>query len=66
MKIGFSDSQKKFREEIREWLEKNVPKIPLNSFDTKEGFEEHRDWKKNSIQVIGRWLLGPNNTVAGV
>ena len=46
MKIGFSDSQKKFREEIRGWLEKNVPKIPLNSFDTKEGFEEHREWEK--------------------
>lgn len=66
MKIGFSDSQKKFREEIRGWLEKNVPKIPLKSFDTKEGFEEHRDGKKNSIQVIGQWLLGPNNMAVGV
>ena len=66
MKIGFSDSQKKFRDEIRGWLEKNVPKIPLKSFDTKEGFEEHREWEKNSIQVIGQWLLGPKNMAVGV
>ena len=55
MKIGFSDSQKKFREEIREWLEKNVPKIPLNSFDTKEGFEEHREWEKKLNS--GNWSM---------
>ncbi len=55
MKIGFSDSQKKFRDEIRGWLEKNVPKIPLKSFDTKEGFEEHREWEKKLNS--GNWSM---------
>ena len=55
MKIGFSDSQKKFRDEIRGWLEKNVPKIPLKSFDTKKGFEEHREWEKKLNS--GNWSM---------
>ena len=44
MKIEFTESQKQFRSEIRDWFSKNVPSNPLASFDTKEGFEEHREW----------------------
>jgi len=32
-----------------------VPKIPLNSFDTKEGFEEHREWEKKLNS--GNWSM---------
>ncbi|WP_199431792.1 acyl-CoA dehydrogenase family protein [Qaidamihabitans albus] len=34
-----------FREEVREWLADNVPREPLASFDTAEGFAQHRDWE---------------------
>src|SRR3569623_3075522 len=53
MRLEYTERQAKFRAEIREWLEANVPSHALKSFDTKEGFEEHREWerKRNS----GRW-----------
>ncbi|EKO36130.1 hypothetical protein B273_0479 [SAR86 cluster bacterium SAR86E] len=39
MKINFTNEQNVFRDEVRAWLESNVPKTPLKSLDTKEGFE---------------------------
>ena len=53
MDLAYTDQQKAFRAEIRSWLEANVPKTPLQSFDTAEGFQQHREWeaKLNS----GRW-----------
>ncbi|AXQ28128.1 acyl-CoA dehydrogenase [Solimonas sp. K1W22B-7] len=53
MRLEYTERQNKFRTEIREWLADNVPKQPLQSFDTEEGFRQHRDWehKLNS----GRW-----------
>ncbi|MBW2316115.1 MAG: acyl-CoA dehydrogenase, partial [Deltaproteobacteria bacterium] len=35
-----------FRKEARAWLEANAPSAPLASFDTKAGFEAHREWEK--------------------
>ena len=46
MDLRYTDEQKAFRTEARGWLEANVPSGPLRSFDTKAGFEEHRDWEK--------------------
>jgi alkylation response protein AidB-like acyl-CoA dehydrogenase len=34
-----------FRDEVRDWLAANVPRIPLESFDTAAGFEQHREWE---------------------
>ncbi|WP_020671792.1 acyl-CoA dehydrogenase family protein [Amycolatopsis nigrescens] len=34
-----------FRDEVRGWLAEHVPKRPLPSFDTPEGFERHREWE---------------------
>ena len=39
MKINFTEEQNTFRQEIRSWLELNLPKNKLQSLDTKEGFE---------------------------
>ena len=36
MKINFTNEQNIFRDEVRTWLESNVPKTPLLSLDTKE------------------------------
>ncbi|MBW2234177.1 MAG: acyl-CoA dehydrogenase family protein [Deltaproteobacteria bacterium] len=46
MDLRFTPEQEAFRKEAREWLEAHVPKEPLRSFDTHEGFEEHRVWER--------------------
>ncbi len=53
MDLAYTEKQKALRQEVREWLAANVPAEPLASFDTAEGFEQHRAWeaKLNS----GRW-----------
>jgi alkylation response protein AidB-like acyl-CoA dehydrogenase len=37
----------------RAWLEANVPPEPLASFDTSEGFAQHREWERRLYE--GRW-----------
>lgn len=54
MKLEYSAEEKAFRMEVREWMEANVPKAKLPSFDlTKEGFEAHREWERTLHK--GRW-----------
>ncbi len=45
MDLAYTPEQQEFRAEVRSWLEANVPRQPLRSFDTREGFEEHRRWE---------------------
>ena len=53
MNLDYTAEQQAFRAEARAWLAANVPAEPLRSFDTEEGFRQHRAWeaKLNS----GRW-----------
>jgi len=53
MNLEYTEKQNAFRAEVRAWLADNVPAAPLTSFDTAEGFQQHRAWeaKLNS----GRW-----------
>ena len=45
MNLAYTAEQREFRMEVREWMEANVPREPLPSFDrTREGFEAHRAW----------------------
>jgi alkylation response protein AidB-like acyl-CoA dehydrogenase len=53
MNLEYSESQKAFRKEIRKWLAANVPRQPLRSFDTEEGFAQHRAWEHTLAS--GRW-----------
>jgi len=46
MDLTYTPAQRAFRAEARAWLEANVPPAPLRSFDTREGFEEHRAWER--------------------
>jgi alkylation response protein AidB-like acyl-CoA dehydrogenase len=57
MDLNYTPEQEAFRKEARSWLEANVPSEPLKSFDTQEGFEEHRQWelKLNA----GGWAMVP-------
>jgi alkylation response protein AidB-like acyl-CoA dehydrogenase len=43
--LSYSAAHDAFRAEVREWLQAHVPGEPLASFDTKEGFEQHRAWE---------------------
>jgi alkylation response protein AidB-like acyl-CoA dehydrogenase len=45
MDLNFTDSENAFRRECRAWLEANVPREPLPSGDTKEGFALHLQWE---------------------
>ena len=45
MDLDFTALQQAFRAEVRAWLRDNVPRAPLISYDTREGFEQHRAWE---------------------
>ena len=53
MQLAFTEQQQAFRAEIRYWLQANVPAQPLQTFDTEEGFQQHREWEATLNQ--GRW-----------
>jgi alkylation response protein AidB-like acyl-CoA dehydrogenase len=46
MRLEYTEKQNRFRMEVREWLAANLPRQPLASFDTPEGFEQHRAWER--------------------
>jgi alkylation response protein AidB-like acyl-CoA dehydrogenase len=46
MRLEYTAKQKAFREEVRQWMTANVPREPLQSFDTEAGFEQHRAWER--------------------
>ncbi len=54
MNLSYTPEQRAFRKEVRDWMQANVPREPLPSFDlTREGFEAHRDWERRLN--AGRW-----------
>ena len=57
MDLVYTPAQQDFRSEARSWLETNVPRQPLRSFDTLEGFEEHRQWERKLH--AGGWAMVP-------
>jgi len=57
MDLTFTVEQEAFRAEAREWLEAHVPKTPLPSLDTAEGFRLHRAWERTLND--GRWAMVP-------
>jgi len=57
MDLHYSAEHEAFRAEARSWLETNAPAEPLASFDTREGFQQHRQWEKRLNQ--GGWAMVP-------
>jgi alkylation response protein AidB-like acyl-CoA dehydrogenase len=55
MRLEYTEKQKKFRAEVHDWLAANAPRQPLKSFDTQEGFEQHRQWEAKLHE--GRWSM---------
>ena len=46
MDLKFDDDSEEFRAEVREFLAANRDSFPTKSYDTLEGFEQHRRWDK--------------------
>ncbi len=53
MQLQYTSEQNAFRQEVRNWLAVHVPKQPLASLDTAEGFELHREWER--VLKSGEW-----------
>jgi alkylation response protein AidB-like acyl-CoA dehydrogenase len=53
MDLTYTPAQQAFRAQARTWLAANVPREPLQSFDTEQGFAEHRAWEAKLNE--GRW-----------
>ena len=51
----FSESEERFRLEARKWLEAHVPRHPLPSGDTREGFRRHLEWERALFDA--RWAV---------
>ena len=59
MNLTFSPQQQNFRMEVREWLAANVPEEKLPSYDTKEGFELHRQWESKLFDAKLSMVMWP-------
>ena len=46
MDLDFDDDTRTFQQEVREFLTVNREAFPMLSYDTAEGFEQHRRWDK--------------------
>jgi alkylation response protein AidB-like acyl-CoA dehydrogenase len=53
--LTYSESEQALRTEARAWLEANVPREPLPSGDTAEGFALHRQWERKLYEA--RWAV---------
>ena len=55
MDLTFTEPEDAFRAEARAWLEENVPRPPLPSGDTREGFALHKEWERALFDA--RWAV---------
>ena len=55
MDLTFTEQEDAFRAEARAWLEENVPRPPLPSGDTREGFALHKEWERALFDA--RWAV---------
>ena len=46
MDLDFDDATEDFRAEVGNFLAANTASFPTESYDTAEGFEQHRRWDK--------------------
>ena len=59
MDLAYTPRQKAFREEVRAWLAANLPREPLASYDTREGFEQHREWERKLFDARLSMVIWP-------
>ncbi|QGK70344.1 acyl-CoA dehydrogenase [Allosaccharopolyspora coralli] len=46
MDLSFASEDLAFRDEVRAWLAEHVPRTPLPSLETEDGFAAHREWER--------------------
>lgn len=61
MDLAYTPKQRAFRAEVRDWLARNVPKAPLASYDTREGFEQHREWERRLFENRLSMVMWPEH-----
>ncbi|KRW57448.1 acyl-CoA dehydrogenase family protein [Pseudomonas sp. TTU2014-080ASC] len=61
MQLTYSATQQAFREEVRAWLAENVPATALASYDTREGFEQHRAWERKLFDARLSMVMWPEH-----
>jgi alkylation response protein AidB-like acyl-CoA dehydrogenase len=59
MELNYTKEQEQFRLEVRSWLAENLPKEKLASYDTREGFEQHRAWEKKLFDARLSMVMWP-------
>ncbi|GAB6407894.1 acyl-CoA dehydrogenase family protein [Pseudomonas sp. MHK4] len=55
MDLTYTPKQNAFRAEVRAWLAANLPSEPFASYDSREGFEQHRAWE--AMLFESRWSM---------
>ncbi|MGW1075898.1 acyl-CoA dehydrogenase family protein [Streptomyces sp. NPDC002537] len=55
MDLDLTAEEAAFRAEARDWLAAHVPRTPLRSLETREGFAEHRAWERTL--AADRWSV---------
>ncbi len=55
MDLTWTRQQQELRAECRDWLSANVPRTPLPSGDTREGFAAHVEWER--LLFDARWSV---------
>jgi hypothetical protein len=53
--LTFTEEEEAFRAQARAWLAANVPRPPLPSGDTREGFALHKEWERALFDA--RWAV---------
>jgi alkylation response protein AidB-like acyl-CoA dehydrogenase len=61
MDISYTSGQQAFRAEVRAWLEAHVPRQRLASFDTREGFDQHRAWERELFEARLSMVMWPDS-----
>ena len=59
MDLAYTPRQQAFRAEVRAWLAANLPSEPLASYDTREGFEQHREWERKLFDARLSMVMWP-------
>jgi alkylation response protein AidB-like acyl-CoA dehydrogenase len=44
--LHYSAQQREFRAEVRAWMQAHVPRTPLKTLESAEGFAHHREWER--------------------
>ncbi len=59
MDLNYTPRQQAFRQEVRAWLKDNLPAQKLASYDTREGFEQHREWERKLFDARLSMVMWP-------